>query len=146
MPDPQDAMVQAIFDRNAQYTTPGNNQYITPPSVGEPGFQSWVSQNKVPYDPSPTADYDMRGFYNALMRGDPKAQSAIDPNDAKMHYPDYWKTPYHETFSNQSQWATQMAPRWTPDDKLVSSRGQILFDDRNQPDPNDPILRALRHL
>lgn len=72
----------------------------------------------------------MRGFYKALKSGDPKAKNAIDPNDNKLHYPDYWKTPYHQTFSNESQWATKNAPHWTDDDKLVLPNGRVVFDDR----------------
>ena len=71
----------------------------------EPAFRKWVKDNKVPFDPDAKGpqDYDMRGFWKALQAGDEKAKSGIDPNDGKLHYPDYWKTPYHETFSAESQ-------------------------------------------
>jgi hypothetical protein len=92
-------------------------------------YQAWVAQHNVP---TAGNDYDMRGFYRGLLSGDPRAQSAIDPNDARMHYPDYWKTPYHETFSNESQWATPNAPAWNEQDQLVSPGGRIVFDDKSQ--------------
>jgi hypothetical protein len=72
----------------------------------------------------------MRGFWKGLQDADTQAKSAVDPNDGKLHYPDYWKTPYHETFSNQSKWANEKAPRWTDDDKLITPDGRVLFDDR----------------
>ena len=72
----------------------------------------------------------MRGFWQAMQQGDPRAMSAIDPNDQKLHYPDYWKTPLHKTFSNESQWAPANAPKWTEDDKLVTPGGRVVFDDK----------------
>jgi hypothetical protein len=82
--------------------------------------------------PTKGDDYDMRGYYRALLAGDPRAQSNIDPNDQRMHYPDYWKTPTHETFSNESQWATPNAPAWNELDQLISPAGRVVFDDRRQ--------------
>jgi hypothetical protein len=66
------------------------------------------------------------------MSGDPLAKNAVDPNDGIMHFPDTWKTPYHETFSNDSQWALPSAPAWNDKDQLVAPNGGILFDDRNR--------------
>lgn len=123
-----------IHARNAPFVKGTPSSYSTTLGpVEEQLFKSWVAKNRVPFDAStvdPKSDYDMRGFYRALVGGDPKASSAIDPNDTQMHYPDYWKTPYHETFSKESQWALPTAPSWTPDDKLVGSNGRIIFDDR----------------
>lgn len=100
--------------------------------LDEMAFRQWVQKNNVPFDPSASApqDYDMRGFYQGLKQQNPIAQSAIDPNDNRMHYPDYWKTPIHETFSNESQWAPASAPAWNEKDQLVSQGGRIVFDDR----------------
>jgi len=124
---------QQAYARNAPYVNGNPSSYNTTlPPMQEQLFQSWVKQNRVPFDVNAQgpSDYDMRGFYNGLSSGDPKATSAIDPNDSRMHYPDYWKTPYHETFSNQSQWATPDAPKWSDDDKLTGNNGRVLFDDR----------------
>jgi len=119
--------------RNAPYVRPGNNVYNTPlePSQ-EAQFRKWVTSNDVPFDvTAPVSDYDMRGFYKALTAGNPLATSAVDPNDKQMHYPDYWKTPLHESFSNESQWATPDAPAWNDKDQLVDQQtGQVVFDDR----------------
>jgi hypothetical protein len=107
--------------------------FNTPLDTGtEQFFRQWVAHNKVPFDPDATTpqDYDMRGFYQGLQQGNPKAQSSIDPNDSRMHYPDFWKTPLHETFSNESQWAPANAPGWNERDQLVSKGGRVVFDDK----------------
>lgn len=111
---------------------PSYNTALSP--LDEFAYRQWVQQNKVPTDPTSTApqDYDMRGFYQGLQQNNPRAASAIDPNDSRMHYPDYWKTPLHQTFSNESQWAPQGAPQWTPNDQLAAPNGRVLFDDRAQ--------------
>jgi hypothetical protein len=100
--------------------------------LNEMAYRQWVQDNKVPTDPNATApqDYDMRGFYQGLQQGNPKAQSAIDPNDSRLHYPDFWKTPLHQTFSNESQWAPATAPQWTENDQLAKPNGQVVFDDK----------------
>lgn len=106
--------------------------FDTPLDPGtEEFFRMWVAHNKVPFDPDSRApqDYDMRGFFRGLMQGDPRAQSAINPNDSRMHFPDFWKTPLHQSFSNESQWAPASAPQWTPQDALAQG-GRILFDER----------------
>lgn len=75
----------------------------------------------------------MRGFWTALQQGKPIATTAIDPNDKRIHYPDYWKTPLHQTFSAESQWANPArAPAWNDRDQLVLPNGQVIYDDRAQ--------------
>lgn len=105
-------------------------------------FRQWVAHNKVPFDPNASGpqDYDMRGFYQGLQQQNPKAQAAIDPNDSRMHYPDFWKTPAHETFSNESQWASPSAPAWNSKDQLVGTGGRIMFDDRAKVSPLARLL------
>lgn len=128
----QNSRAQAIFKQNMQYAKPAPTYQTNLPFYQEPQFQQWVKQNNVPWQDSPTADYDMRGFYQALVNRDPQAMTAIDPNDNLTHYPDYWKTPYHQTFSNQSQWAAPGAPVWNDRDQLVLPNGNVVFDDRNR--------------
>lgn len=121
-----------VYQRNQPYVAKGAagfNTQLGP--LQELQFQKWVGENKVPFDTSAkVSDYDMRGFYGALMGGHPKAATAVNPNDNQMHYPDYWKTPYHETFSNESQWAGPVAPQWNEQDQLVAPNGRILYDER----------------
>ena len=119
------------FARNAQWAKPADSYQTALPPPQEKQFQGWVKQNNVPFDSSPQADYDMRGFWQGLQSGNPIAKQAIDPNDGKIHYPDYWKTPYHATFSNESKWAAPGAPSWNSKDQLVTPSGEVLFDDRN---------------
>ncbi len=109
----------------------GFNTQLNP--LDEMAFRQWVEQNKVPFNPSvagPT-DYDMRGFYQGLQQQHPMAQTAINPNDNLLHFPDYWKTPLHQSFSNESQWATPSTPGWINDSQLASPYGRIMFDERN---------------
>jgi len=112
----------------------------------EMAYRQWVQQNQVPTNPDATApqDYDMRGFYQGLQQGNPKAQSAINPNDSRMHYPDFWKTPLHETFSNQSQWSPANAPAWNEQDQLVSQGGRVMFDERAKKDAIAQLLMGAR--
>jgi hypothetical protein len=135
-PDDEGGALARNYERNKAFTKQGAANFNTDLGDKEPQFRQWVKDNKVPFDPDakgPT-DYDMRGFWQALQADDPKAKSAIDPNDQRLHYPDYWKTPYHETFSNESQWADpKTAPAWNDKDQLVSPDGKVLFDDRAQP-------------
>ena len=120
---------QDVYVRNMAYADPKWTEQITKlPPDQEKSFQEWVQANKVPFDPSETADYDMRGFYKALMGKDPRAVSAVNPNDKQIHYPDVWKTPYHQTFSAESQWAKEGAPVWRGN-KLVTPTGAVIYDE-----------------
>lgn len=119
------------------YAKPSKTGYITQLTPQEMAqFLTWVRTNNIPYDPSPNADYDMPGFWKGLVSGDPKATTAIDPNDKRLHFTDYWKTPYHKTFSRESQYAMPDAPEWNDQDQLVDKDGKVLFDDR-APKRND---------
>lgn len=122
------------FSRNQAYAKPAPaGGYLTRlPPQDEAKFQAWVKQNNVPFDPSPQADYDMRGFYKAMQAGDPRATTGVNQNDGKLHFGDYWKTPYHKSFSNESQWATADAPHWNEKDQLISPKGDVVFDERAQ--------------
>ncbi len=114
---------------------PSFNTQLDPAT--ELAFRQWLQQNNVPFNPNavgPT-DYDMRGFYQAMQQGNPMAQSAINPNDNLLHYPDYWKTPFHQSFSSESQWAGPAAPSWINGSQLAAPNGRIVFDEK-QPQPN----------
>ena len=129
---------QTISDavpRLPDYVKPGDHTYNT--DLGkdqELKFQAWVKENNVPFDvAAPVSDYDMRGFYKALQAGDEKAKEALNPNDKQMHFPDYWKTPYHKSFSAESQWADpKKAPRWNEQDQLVMPDGRVVFDEKKE--------------
>ena len=122
-----------VFQRNQPMVAPGQHSYNTRLApLEEMEFRKWLSANRVPFDPEAgVTDYDMRGFFQALKQGNPRAVSAVDPHDKQMHYPDYWKTPYHDTFSRESQWATGMAPAWSDDGRyLANASGRVLFDSK----------------
>lgn len=124
---------QEVYRRNLRYTLPTPGGFFTKINPKEEAqFYKWVKDNNVPYDRSPQADYDMVGFWKALVANDPRAVTAINPNDHRMHFPDYWKTPYHESFSAESQWATSLAPSWNELDQLVTPDGTVVFDERKK--------------
>lgn len=105
------------------YTKPG--PYVTKlDTKTENAFQNWVKTNKIPWEDVPTADYDMRGFYKAMIHGDPDAKRS----STNLHFPDTWKTPYDKSFSNESIYATKDAPHWVGN-KLVDTSGKVVFDE-----------------
>jgi hypothetical protein len=124
---------QMIYARNKAWLNPaaGNNYQTVLPPAQEAKFRQWLVMNKVPFDPNQAnPDYDMRGFWQALQQGNPMAKSAVDPNDGQIHYPDYWKTPYDLTFSNESKFANpKTAPSWNNNNELVLPNGQIVWND-----------------
>lgn len=88
-------------------------------------FQQWVKNNRIPFDPSANADYDMRGFWKAAKAG--KVSTGLGP-DGTIHFPDTFKTPYHKTFSRESIYATDKAPKWVGN-KLVDRLGTVVADE-----------------
>lgn len=122
---------QENFDRNKPYAQSDLASYKTTLAPNdEAKFQAWAVQNKVPVDDSPTSDYDMRGFYHGLMTNDLHAQTGINANDGLIHFSDYYKTPYHKSFSNESRYALANAPKWNEQDQLVDASGKVLVDER----------------
>ena len=125
--------VQKVYARNMAYANPDWHTGLA--QLGpeqEQQFLQWVKANKVPFNPNDkTADYDMRGFWQALQQGDPRATSGINPYTQSMHYPDEWKTPYHESFSASSQWAAEGAPSWIGD-TLTTPSGEAVFQDKKE--------------
>lgn len=120
-----------IPPQNAPYVASDGPYQTTLPAADEARFQDWVQTNNVPFDPKDKApDYDMRGFWQGVQNADPKAMQGYNLNDNTMHFPDYWKTPYHESFSNESQWATKDAPKWNTLDQLIDRNGNVVFDER----------------
>jgi hypothetical protein len=114
---------------NFQVAKPG--PHTTQLGIEEPYFRRWLSENQIPFDPNEAKpDYDMRGYYRAAMAGDPRTATEINANDHQRHFPDVWKTPSHETFSAQSQYATPNAPDWNEQDQLVDKAGRVLYDER----------------
>lgn len=97
------------------------------PMMDEFEFQKWAKENAVPL----SGDYDMRGYYQGLQQGSPHARpTEVNPNDAQLHFPDYYKMPWHETYSAESRGAPVTAPQWNRQDQLVSPEGRILYDEK----------------
>jgi len=123
------------YERNKAYLKPGApDDYQTKLSSGdEDKFRGWVKDNSVPFNPDEKGpvDYDMRGYWKGLQDNDPHATSGVNANDGKLHYSDYYKTPYHETFSNESQWADpEKAPKWNDKNQLVTPDGKVIYDEK----------------
>lgn len=103
-----------MFAKQGPYTTS-----LDP--ITENWFRNWLNQSHfnlgishaIPFDPyQSNPDYDMRGFYKAMMLGDRGAVRS----ETNKHYPDTYKTPLHESFSNESKYATKDAPHWEGDE------------------------------
>lgn len=108
------------------------NTQLSP--LEEMAFRQWVSTNKVPFNPdSQSSDYDMRGFYRGLQQNSPMSQSSVNQNDNRLHYSDYYKTPSHNSFSGESQWADENTPRWANDTQLADPNGRVVFDEAQKP-------------
>ena len=95
-------------------------------------FRMWLQQNNVPFNPNAAGpqDYDMRGYYQGMINGNPMARpTEINVNDGLPHYTDYYKTPFHQTFSAGSQWAGDAAPQWINSHQLAAPNGRVVFDE-----------------
>lgn len=124
---------QQVFAGNQQYAAnPGQTSYDTKlPQMDEFQFRQWLQDKNVPFNPNAgQQDYDMRGYWQGLQQQNPRSTSGINPNDSQLHFSDNWKTPYHQSFSNESKYATPNAPQWVNDTQLAAPSGRIVFDER----------------
>lgn len=84
---------------------------------------------------NPKSDYDMRGWFSAAINpNDPmhsRTSMADSSNSAAPHFDDFWKTPYHAGFSDESRFAIPGggAPGWKEDGyggwNLVKPSGDV---------------------
>ena len=123
--NPEDQPPAQAFAFNKQWAKSGPYETQLSPQ-DEYKFQQWVKKNNVPWQDSPTADYDMRGYWKALQEG--KAKESRNIWDGRMHFPDTWKTPYSGSFSNESMYANQDAPHWDGN-FLVTKDGHIVANE-----------------
>ncbi len=129
--NPEDQAPEVSYGFNRPWAKAGPYTTKLAPA-DEAKFQQWVKQNKVPWQDTPTSDYDMRGYWQAMQQGNATQQHSNF--DGTMHYPDTWKTPYSGVFSRESMYATPEAPRWVGD-RLVTRHGQIVTDETPRPQP-----------
>ena len=123
-------MREQLLARNKAYAKPNwQTQLAKLTPEQEQAFLKWVQANKVPFDPKDKyPDYDMRSYYLSLQNANtPKA--GINPTTGTLHFPDTYKTPYHESFSAESQMAGEGAPSWKGS-KLVTPKGEVVFEDK----------------
>jgi len=121
-----------IFERNKRWAVPG--PWITQlPADQEQQFLQWAEKNRnqLSMQEMLAPNYDMRGFWKALMAGDPRARSGVNEVDKLVHYPDIWKTPYHESFNKQSMYSLPTNPyHWVgdmQDPALVGINRQVII-------------------
>lgn len=137
--------IQSLFldppRKKSPYAKQGISRYQTDLNpVEEMMFQFWQQRTLKPgqWTDGKSSDYDMRGYFKAMISGDPLAKPAVNPDDNRIHFPDRWKTPYHETFSNESIYSADVAPMWkeTPDEwVLISPSGRIIKKEKKQKQP-----------
>lgn len=124
-PKPQQQMAQYTTGRFTGLPKPQAQAYqtqLTPDEHRE--YAQWVRDKHIPVDLSDqNPDYDMQGFWKAMKENDPRATQ----NNDTGHFPDTWKTPHHESFSNESIYAGPGAPRWNDKDQLVDSHGNVVY-------------------
>lgn len=118
----------SYFMRNSPWAKPADSYTTSLPPDQEKAFSIWAQQNQKRIGPSqvvndPLADYDYRGWWK-------ENQETPVPEG---HFIDKYKTPYHETFSNESQYANpELAPSWVRVGKgwnLVGKDGTILKEE-----------------
>jgi hypothetical protein len=126
---PQEEDKQPSLGWQWNYAKPGPYATALDPK-SEQSFEQWAKTNKVPWQDTPTADYDMRGYWQAMQGGDPNAKQSLNRNDQRMHFPDTFKTPYHKSFSGESKYAWQGGPQWNEKDQLLDPSGNVLYDER----------------
>lgn len=125
--------MQENLARNSAYAKQGPYQTALPPSQ-EMQFQQYLKSKPDPRDlgRQDNMDYDMRGWWQGMQANDPRAQLQLAP-DGYYHRNDYWKTPYHQSFSAESQWADPAkAPKWNEQDQLVLPDGTVVFDEKRK--------------
>jgi|GEM_PF-2468698 len=130
---------------NADISTPGPQITQLNPQQQQQ-FQQWVTQNKIPYDPSPQADYDMPGYWLASQSGDPEAKTVVSEFDGKPHFPDTHKTRFHKTFSQDSKYALPgKAPQWQGN-KLIARDGRVIADETpaQEANPFDSVFQLMQ--
>jgi hypothetical protein len=136
--------------RNTPYLKPGltaQSQFRTQLSpADEAKFQQYLADHSDRRDLGRTDDqtYDLRGWWKAAQAGDPRAATRV-AGDGLIHRNDYWKTPFHQSFSRESQWAGPNAPIWQGNKLVDPATGAVVHDD-DQPaprvSPNDQAALA----
>ena len=102
------------------------DQYTTALSPDEERrFQQWARRYGIRMEPGWNEDYDMRGLW--------KSSPDISP-DPRGHWPDWYKKPFHPTFSNESIYATPDAPHWEGY-RLITPAGNVVADET----PESPV-------
>ena len=93
-----------------------------------PEFDAWMksapNQGDRTYGmASSRPEYDWSGYFLAMRAGRPEAP----PPDERGHTTDYFKTPYHPTFSQDSRYAGPNDPFWRGRELVDPRDGRVKF-------------------
>lgn len=96
----------------------------------EQAFNQWVAQNRIKDVDHPDSHYDYRGYWKGVVSKG-QNETAINPQDHRLHYPDTYKQHGHPTFSVESQYSRglQDGGQWLGDSLIappVASHNQSL--------------------
>lgn len=124
---------QNYYERNREYVSNKDGPFET--ALGradEARFRQWLKYhadahpalgNFNPNDP--TSDYDLRGWWLENNGDAPPAEGG--------HFTDKYKTPYHQSFSNESMYADpEAAPKWQRQGdtwNLTAPDGTVVFSE-----------------
>lgn len=116
------------FMRNQKFAFPADSYLTELDPKTEAAFGQWAAANQNRIGPrsvvdDPFSDYDYRGWFQANQGN--KAPEG--------HFTDTYKTPYHESFSNESMYADpKTAPSWVKSGKgwkLMTKDGIVIKDE-----------------
>lgn len=111
----------AAMKHNLPFATKGPYMTTLPPEH-EAQFRQWLKTNNIPFDPNAQLqDYDMRGYWLALQKGQTEKRAS------NLHFPDTYKTPADTTFSAESKYANKAPFVWKGNDLIDLSTGQTVF-------------------
>lgn len=128
---------------NYQNLQPGSNPFATQLTPEEEqGFANFAKQTQN----LPSLGYDLKGLYkeasdknlvNDILQGKNTELAGMNPTTQSFHFTDKYKTPFYDSFSKESKYATQDAPQWleNPNNQgfqLVDKQGNILVDENQQ--------------
>ncbi len=139
MADNQDPWAQKILQAliKSKSNKSAYRTQLTPSEEVE--YQRYAKLNKAWRTNYPDSDYDERGQWKAMKQGvDPGGNWTSSPllqlsGDGTMHGSDVWKTPFHNTLSNESKYAPPGAPAWN-DKSQLQTQGSLA-------NPLSPTLR-----
>jgi hypothetical protein len=141
----------------SQWVDNARQKFVDPDN--KPRFSPWVNQLRQQYgdgpqlkqildanamlqpiakwQDTPTSDYDLRGYWQDIASQQQQQQSTVtgELKSDGGHLTDTYKTPYHHSFSGESQYSASDGPAWQGSDaagwRLVDKYGNVVYDESN---------------